>query len=283
MKKTAALLFALALSAPAVRAEEIRLPQPSPAAKVGLAVGVTDVEITYHRPGVKGRGIWGGLVPYDQVWRLGANEATTISFSTPVQVEGKDVPAGKYALFAIPGKDKWTLVLNKKAEQWGAYYYKQEEDVLRFDVKPQAGPPTEKTEWMSFSITPASETSATVEMAWETLRVPFTVSADVDRMVWSGIDAVLAGKPDVEAYLTAVQYAYNKGVRLDEAMVWVDKSLAMQDNFWGREYKARLLQKQGKLDEAIQHLDKAMELAKGKAPQEYIDGLAQLKKDWKKA
>lgn len=284
MKKTAALLFALALSAPALRAEEIRLPQPSPAAKVGLAIGVTDVEITYHRPGVKGRGIWGGLVPYDQVWRLGANEATTISFSTPVQVEGKDVPAGKYALFAIPGKDKWTLVLNKKAEQWGAYFYKQEEDVLRFDVKPQSGPPTEKTEWMSFSITPASATSATVEMAWETLRVPFTVSADVDRMAWSGIDAVLAGKPDAEAYLTAVQYAYNKGVRLDEAMAWTDKALALEaNNFWGHEFKARLLQKQGKVDEAIQHLDKAMETAKGKAPQEYIDGLAQLKKDWTKA
>lgn len=281
MKKTAALLFALALSAPALRAEEIRLPQPSPAAKVGLAVGVTDVEITYHRPGIKGRGIWGGLVPYDQVWRLGANEATTISFSTPVQVEGKDVPAGKYALFAIPGKDKWTLVLNKKAEQWGAYFYKQEEDVLRFDVKPQSGP---ATEWMSFSITPASETSATVEMAWETLRVPFTVSADVDRMVWSGIDAALAGKPNAEAYLTAVQYAMNKGARLDEAMAWTDKALALEaNNFWGHEFKARLLQKQGKVDEAIQHLDKAMETAKGKAPQEYIDGLAKLKKDWKKA
>jgi hypothetical protein len=282
LKTAAALLLTLTLSAPALRAQEVRLPQPSPAAKVGLAIGVTDVEITYHRPGVKGRGIWGGLVPYGEVWRLGANDATTISFSTPVKVEGHDVPAGKYSLFAIPGKDKWTLVLNKKAEQWGAYSYKQEEDLLRFDVKPQAGPPTEKTEWMSFSITPASETSATVEMSWESLRVPFTVSADVDRMVWTGIETSLAGKPDAEAYLTAVQYAYNKGVRLDEAMAWTDKALALEaDNFWGHEYKARLLQKQGKLEEAIQHLDKAMETAKGKAPQEYIDGLAKLKKEWK--
>lgn len=281
MKKTAALLFALALSAPALRAQEIRLPQPSPAAKVGLAVGITDVEITYHRPGVKGRGIWGGLVPYGEVWRLGANNATTISFSTPVKVEGHDVPAGKYALFAIPGKDKWTLVLNKKAEQWGAYFYKQEEDVLRFDVKPQAGPPTEKTEWMSFSITPASESSATVEMAWESLRVPFTVSADADRMVWSGIDAALAGKPNAEAYLTGVHYALEKNTRLDDAMTWADKALALEENFWGHEYKAKLLQKKGQVEEAVRHLDKAMELAKGKAPQEYIDGLAKLKKDWK--
>ena len=284
MKKTTALLFALALSAPALRAQEIRLPQPSPAAKVGLAIGVTDVEIVYHRPGVKGREIWGGLVPLGEVWRLGANDATTISFSTPVQVEGHDVPAGKYSLFAIPGKDKWTLVLNKKAEQWGAYYYKQEEDLLRFDVKPQTGPPTEKTEWMSFTITPASETSATVEMSWETLRVPFTVSADVDRMVWSGLDTALAGKPNAEAYLTAVQYALNKNARLDDAMAWTDKALALEGtNFWAHEFKAKLLQKRGKVEEAVQHLDKAMELAKGKAPQGYIDGLAQLKKDWTKA
>jgi hypothetical protein len=284
MKTTAALLLTLALSAPALRAQEVRLPQPSPAAKVGLAIGVTDVEITYHRPGVKGREIWGGLVPYGEVWRLGANDATTISFSTPVKVEGHDVPAGMYSLFAIPGKDKWTLVLNKKAKQWGAYFYKQEEDLLRFDVKPQAGPATEKTEWMSFSITPASETSATVEMAWESLRVPFTVSADVDKMVWTGIDTSLAGKPDADAYLTAVQYAFNKNARLDDAMVWADKALALDANsFWGHEYKAKLLQKQGKVEEAVQHLDKAMELAKGKAPQEYIDGLAKLKKDWKKA
>jgi hypothetical protein len=280
MKKTAALLLAFALSAPALRAQEIRLPQASPAARVGLAVGVTDIEITYHRPGVKGRGIWGGLVPYGEVWRLGANEATMISFSTPVKVEGHDVPAGKYALFAIPGKDTWTLVLNKKAEQWGAYFYKQEEDLLRFDVKPQAGP---ATEWMSFGITPASETSATVEINWESLRVPFTVSADVDRMVWSGIDAALAGKPNARAYLTAVQYAFNKDARLDDAMAWADKALALEESFWGHEYKARLLQKKGQVEEAVQHLDKAMELAKGKAPQEYIDGLAQLKKDWKKA
>jgi tetratricopeptide (TPR) repeat protein len=282
MKKTAALLLALALSVPALRAAEVRLPQASPAARVGLAIGVTDVEITYHRPGVKGRGIWGGLVPYGEVWRLGANDATTISFSTPVKVEGHDVPAGKYSLFAIPGKDSWTLVLNKTAEQWGAYSYKKEDDLLRFDVKPQAGPPTEKTEWMVFSMTPASETSATVEMAWESLRVPFTVSADVDRMVWNGIDSSMAGKPDAETYLTAVQYAMNKGVRLDDAMAWTDKALALEaDNFWGHEFKAKLLQKQGKVEEAIQHLDKAMETAKGKAPQEYIDGLAKLKKEWK--
>jgi hypothetical protein len=278
MRTSAALLLAALFLSTSVQAQTPRLPQPSPGAKAALTVGITDVEIVYHRPGVKGRTIWGGLVPYGQVWRLGANEATTISFSTPVKVEGHDVPAGTYALFAIPGQDKWTLILNKQAKQWGAYFHKPEEDLLRFDVKPQTGP---ATEWMVFNMTPAPPDSAVVEMAWETVRVPFTVKADVERMVWSEIDKSLAGKPDAEIYLTAVHYALEKGARLDEAMTWTDKALALEESFWGHEYKAKLLQRQGKMDEAVQHLDKAMALAKGKAPQGYIDGLAKLKGEWK--
>lgn len=277
MKTTLALLAALLVSASA-RAQAPRLPQPSPAAKAAVTIGVTDVEIVYHRPGVKGRAIWGGLVPWGEVWRLGANEATTISFSTPVQVDGHDVPAGTYGLFAIPAQDKWTLILNKQPKQWGAYFYKAEEDLLRFDVKPQTGP---ATEWMVFTLTPAAPDTAMVEMAWDTLRIPFTVKADVDRMVWNDLDKALAGKPDAAVYLTAVHYALEKGARLDEAMAWTDKALALQESFWGHEYKAKLLQRQGKVDEAVQHLDKAMTLAKGKAPQGYIDGLAKLKGEWK--
>jgi Protein of unknown function (DUF2911) len=277
MKTFAAFLTVLCLSASA-QAQAPKLPQPSPAAKAALTVGVTDVEIVYHRPGVKGRTIWGELVPWGEVWRLGANEATTISFSTPVKVEGHDVPAGTYGLFAIPAKDKWTLILNKQPKQWGAYFYKQEEDLVRFDVKPQTGP---ANEWMAFTMTPTSPDSAVIEMAWDTVRVPFTVKVDVDRMVWSEIDKALAGKPDTETYLTAVQYALNTGARLDEAMSWTDKAIALQENFWAHEFKAKLLQRQGKVDEAVQHLDKAMALAKGKAPQAYIDGLVKLKGEWK--
>ena len=272
------LFLPLFLAAALAAAQEPRLPQPSPAAKAALTVGITDIEIVYHRPGVKGRQIWGGLVPFGEVWRLGANEATTISFSTAVQVEGRDVPAGTYGLFAIPGPETWTLILNKQPKQWGAYFYKKEEDLVRFEVKPQPGP---ATEWMAFHLTPISGDAATVEMAWEKLRVPFTVRADTERMVWESLDKALAGKPDAETYLTAVQHALNTGARLDDAMAWTDKALALQENFWGHEFKAKLLQRQGKVEEALQHLDKAMTLAKGKAPQAYIDGLAKLKGQWK--
>ena len=279
MKKLVALALFLSLCALGSARAEIKLPQASPGAAVKTVVGITDVTIDYHRPGVKGRKIWGELVPYGQVWRLGANEATTITFADPVRVQGRDVPAGKYGLFAIPGQDKWTLILNKRSQQWGAYFYKAEEDLLRFDVQPQTGP---FTEWMAFEITPAGNGKVVVEMAWENLRLPFTVETDADAMAWKSIDDTLAGTPEWGDYQTAAHWALEKGQRLDEAMTWIDKAMALQESFWNHETKARLLQKAGKTEEALVHLDKAMALAAGKAPKEYIAGLEKVKAEWKK-
>lgn len=165
------------LTAPVVVAFQGNKPKPiqaSPAASISQSVGLSTVAIEYHRPAVKGRPIWGALVPYDAVWRTGANEATTIRFSDAVKVEGKDVPAGTYAFFAIPGKDKWTLILNKTAAQWGAFKYSAAEDQLRFDVKPASAP---MQEWLRYSIEPSSANSAVVQLAWEKLSVQFTVEA----------------------------------------------------------------------------------------------------------
>jgi tetratricopeptide (TPR) repeat protein len=278
MKKIAALAFLVSLGAFGAARADIKLPKPSPGASVKTEIGTAAVTIDYHRPGVKGRKIWGELVPYGQVWRLGANNATTITFSDVVKVEGKDVPAGTYGLFAIPAQDKWTLILNKQPKQWGSYFYKAEEDVLRFDVQPQAGP---FTEWMVFEITPAGSGKAVVEMAWENLRVPFRVEVDADAVAWKSVDEALAGSPTWEDYQTAAHWALEKDQRLDEAMTWIDKASAMQESFWNHETKARLLQKAGKVDEAVTHLDKAMKLAEGKAPKEYIAGLEKLKGEWR--
>lgn len=278
MKKVAALAFLVSLGALGAAQADIKLPKPSPGASVKAEIGTAAVTIDYHRPGVKGRKIWGELVPYGQVWRLGANNATTITFTDAVKVEGKEVPAGTYGLFAIPAQDKWTLILNKQPKQWGAYFYKAEEDVLRFDIQPQAGP---FTEWMVFEITPAGSGKAVVEMAWENLRVPFRVEVDANAMAWKSVDEALAGSPTWEDYQTAAHWALQTDQRLDEAMTWIDKASAMQESFWNHETKARLLQKAGKVDEAVAHLDKAMKLAEGKAPKEYIAGLEKLKGEWK--
>jgi len=144
----------------------------SPKAAVIQTVGLTDIRIDYSRPGVKGRVIWGGLVPYDQVWRAGANEATKITFADDVKINGKELKAGSYSFFAIPTKTNWTLIFNKTADQWGAFEYNEAEDALRIEVTPVEG---NMQEWLAYSITKTSKYSATIQFEWEKLVVPFMV------------------------------------------------------------------------------------------------------------
>jgi hypothetical protein len=155
-------------------AQENRI-RVSPKASVMQVVGFTEVKIDYSRPGVKGRTIWGKLVPYDKVWRAGANEATTMSFSTDVTIEGKKLAAGKYSFFAEPTENNWTLIFNKVAEQWGAFEYNEAEDALRITVKPQSN---NFQEWLAYSITKTGDKSAVVSLGWETLKVPFKVEVE---------------------------------------------------------------------------------------------------------
>ena len=155
--------------------EEVRI---SPKATVKQTVGFTDVKIEYSRPGVKGRTIWGGLVPYNAVWRAGANEATKYTFSSDVEINGKTLKAGSYSFFAIPTKDKWTLIFNKVADQWGAFEYNEVEDALRIEVT------TEKEdncwqEWLAYTITKTSDNTAVVQLEWEKLKVPFIVEVEL--------------------------------------------------------------------------------------------------------
>ena len=149
--------------------EKIRV---SPKASVMQVVGFTEIDINYSRPGVKGRKIWGELVPYNKVWRAGANEATTIKYSTDVEIEGKKLPAGTYSFFTIPDKNEWTIIFNKTAEQWGAFEYNESEDALRLNVKPETG---DFQEWLAYTITKTSDKSAVIKLEWEKLKIPFKV------------------------------------------------------------------------------------------------------------
>lgn len=153
--------------------EKVRL---SPKASISQTVGFTDVTISYSRPGVKERKIWGELVPYDKVWRAGANEATKITFSTDVIIEGKKLAAGSYGFFTIPGKKEWTIIFNKVADQWGAFEYNEAEDVLRINVKPEKN---NFTEWLSYDITKTSDSTAVISLEWEKLKVPFKMQVKI--------------------------------------------------------------------------------------------------------
>lgn len=150
--------------------EKVRV---SPKAEVMQVVGFTEVRIIYSRPGVKGREIWGGLVPFNQVWRAGANEATKFIFSSDVYIEGKLLKAGSYSFFAIPGKNEWTLIFNKVADQWGAFEYNEAQDALRIKVKPEKS--ITHQEWLEYTITKASDYSAVIRLEWEKLKVPFKI------------------------------------------------------------------------------------------------------------
>jgi hypothetical protein len=148
----------------------------SPKAAVIQTVGFTEVRIDYNRPGVKERVIWGGLVPYNKVWRAGANEATKFTFSTDVKINDKTLKAGSYSFFVIPTKEKWTIIFNKVADQWGAFEYNEAEDALRFDVTPEEG---SMQEWLAYTITKTSNNSAIVSLEWEKIKVPFTIGVSI--------------------------------------------------------------------------------------------------------
>lgn len=276
MRKIALVLTLL--TAPTVLAA-IQLPQASPSIRVEHAVGVSKVEVTYHRPAVKGRAIWGDLVPYGKVWRLGANNATTLTLSHPARVNGHDVPAGQYALFAIPTPESWTLILNRKAQQWGAYFYDPKEDLLRFDVKPRSG---EHAEWFAIDVTPASDRVLNAVVKWEKLQVPFTIEFDTAGIVWKNIETELSSPAATwESWHNAARYAWQNGQRLDDALTWIDKAHSLKESFWNYELKALILRKLGRTEEARPLMAKAKELAAGKAPKEYLEGLDREVATWK--
>ena len=261
----AALAAAAAIAIPAVTSADLQLPRPSPKASVYQVVGLTEITIAYCRPGVKSRTIWGDLVPYDKVWRTGANEATTITFSTDVEVAGSPLKAGTYGLFTIPGKDEWTVVFNKGAEQWGAYEYKAEDDVLRVKVKPQ---PNQFTERLTFSFPNTTTDSTDVELAWERIKVVVPVKVDVvTKAIADSRKAIAEAKADDwRTPLRAAAFCIDNNVNLDEAATWLEKSLAAKEGYYNLSAKARLLAAQGKKDQAIAVATRAIEVGKAEQP-----------------
>ena len=256
-------------------------PQLSPSASVSQTIGTTTVEVHYHRPAVRGRQIFGSLVPFGQVWRTGANEATTIRFSDPVQVNGQKVPAGTYALFSIPNQDHWTIIFNRRARQEGAWEYDPREDVLRSDVKPKTVP---HTEWLTYEIYPASSATAYVDLYWEKLRVSLLVEVDVDEIVTTRMRKAMRERPsDWKLMSDAAQYCVDQEIHMGEALGWVERSIKLSEQPANLSVKARLLYLQGDKTQAVQLMEKAMSMARARKQGAAVIGpLEQMLQQWKK-
>lgn len=280
-------LVTLGLSAAALPAHAgappLQLPRPSQKSELSQQVGLTKIAVVYSRPGVKNRVIWGDLVPYDKVWRTGANEATQFSVSTDVKLNGHPLPAGNYSLHTIPGQSTWTVIINKVADQWGSYDYKESEDALRFTTTPVAH---EMTEWMQFSFTNLAVDKATLVLDWEKLRVPIEITVDTVGQAMTAARAAMAAldaKDDGTARRCA-QFAFDNNQDLDEAMTWVDKSIAIKPGWLNLRLKANVMAKRGQFKDAAQLGQRSIEL--GKTPEQGasaddLDRLAKQVAEWK--
>jgi hypothetical protein len=264
-RRAAALLFtgvlAALLFAPAGHAQERAnsLPRTSPNAAAGQTVGVTDVRITYARPSVNGREIFGELVPYGDVWRTGANEATTITFSDDVEVEGEPLAAGTYSLFTIPGREEWTLIFNETADQWGAFEYDESRDAARVQVTPEEAP--HRHEQMAFHFGRTTDAGTQVALVWGRTRVPFTIEADTDANVRARAEAAVTEADDWRAPYQYAAYALENDLYPETALDWTDRSIALGENFYNTALKARLLASVERYDDARRHAERAMAMA----------------------
>jgi tetratricopeptide (TPR) repeat protein len=241
------------------KAQQIRTPSPSPTSKVTQNVGLTDITITYSRPGVKDRVIMGNIVAYGQMWRTGANASTRFEISDDITVEGKPLKAGAYSLFTIPNENEWTIIFNSNV-QAGIGNYKESEEALRVNVKPVKLPV--KVETFLIDINDIRNESATLNLIWENTLVAAKIGTDVDSKVMADIKRAMDPVADAGKYYAAANYYYSSGKDLKQALEWVNKSMELDGSrYWVAQLKAGILGKLGSYKEAITTAETAKELA----------------------
>ena len=243
----AAALFALAaVSSTPLQAQNYRLDLPwdSPRASVSQVVGLTTLSVDYGRPGVNGRVIWGGLVPWDTVWRAGANVNTVFASTSAFTFGGTTLPAGRYGVFMIPGHDQWTVILSHQANAWGAFSYTPTEDAVRITVTPK---PADFTERLAYTLDEPTAKSVTLTMRWEKLAVTVPVTIDRDVVVLDSLKSQLRGLPRFwgAAWEQAAGWALNNTSNVDLAEIWADTAVALTPNFATYNLKARILDRRG--------------------------------------
>jgi hypothetical protein len=248
-------------------AQTVRTPQPSSTTTVKQEFGLSNIELSYSRPNMKGRKIFGDLVPFNAVWRTGANNATTLTFGDEVIIGGTKVPAGKYGLLTIPGASEWTVIITKQTDVTSPSAYDQSKDVVRVKATPTQMPFNIESFTIMFSDVKAN--SIAVGMMWDNIYVEFPITADIDSKVMAQIDNAM--NKDNKPYFQAAMYYMDNGKDLNKANEWFDKAIAQNPTvFWVYHQKANCLAKLGKKQEAIATANKSIELAKAAKNDDYV-------------
>lgn len=275
-----AAVAALALAAPAIaQPGQPELPQASPSARVEQQVGVNKFSVTYSSPGVKGRPIWGELVPYGELWRTGANAATQLEAAKDFSIGGTKVPAGTYALYTIPGKTTWTVILNKNPNAGGTRGYDEKNDVARITVTPAQSPARER---LTFLFAETTDDATRLDLEWDTLRVSVPITVDTKAQATANIDKALgdAWRP----HFASARYLLDSGGDLNQALGYIDTSIAIKPTWWNNWVRAQILAKQGKKVDAVAAAEKAQALGKGDEVYEgfFKDQVGKSIAEWKK-
>jgi hypothetical protein len=260
--RTSAVVLAVLYSVAFCSAQSLMLdlPRPSQHALVTQRIGITDVTISYHRPLVNKRKIWGNVVPYGQVWRAGANENTTIQFTDPVTIEGQPLARGTYGLHMIPGQDQWIVIFSKNSTSWGSFTYKDAEDALRVTVKPQ---PADFHEALTYDFDQPSKDSALVTMRWEKVAVPFKVGVNVDEVVQQSLNNQLRGLSQYTwiSWDEAANYMLANKLDLNQALKYEDESIQQEERFDNLLTRSQILNAMGRKEDAKTAEAKALAVA----------------------
>ena len=263
-------------------AAQIKTPQPSPVGKISQEVGLTKVEVEYSRPSAKGRKVFGKLVPFGELWRTGANASTKITFGEDVKVGETSLPKGTYALYTVPGQSKWDVVFYKNTTFWGApaaAEYKMEDIAAKVTVASEASKSFVET--FTIEVNNLKNNGADLEISWENtiVKVPFTL--DTDSKVMADIKSQMEG-PNANTYYSAARYYYEEKKDPNQALAWVDQSLAKGgDKFWILRLKANILADLGRYKDAIATAEKSSELAKKEGNADYQRMNAESIEEWK--
>jgi tetratricopeptide (TPR) repeat protein len=267
MKKTFLFATLIALLPFAIQAQGLKTPAPSPLQVIKQDVGLGTLELSYSRPSLKGRKMFGDMEKYGMVWRTGANGATILTVSDEISIGGTKLPAGKYGLLSIPDPKEWTFIITKQLDVTSGAAYKQDQDIVRVKVKTEKSPV--KTETLTMQFGNLKNNGCDLLLMWEDVSLKLPITTDVDSKVLAQIDENM--KTDKPAYFAAALYYYETNKDINKALEWINKAVEQQpDAFWVVHQQANILAKANKKQEAIAAANKSMTLAKAAKNDNYV-------------